>query len=33
MAQLQANEAGGTQLLGNSGSLISSALSLLDKKG
>ena len=33
MAQLQVNEAGGTQLLGNSGSLISSALSLLDKKG
>ena len=33
MAQLQANEAGGTQLLGNSGSLISSALSLLDKRG
>ena len=33
MAQLQANEAGGTQLLGNGGSLISSALSLLDKKG
>ena len=33
MVQLQANEAGGTQLLGNSGSLISSALSLLDKKG
>lgn len=33
MAQYQANEAGGTQLLGNSGSLLGSALSLFDKKG
>lgn len=33
MAQYQANEIGGSQLLGNSGSLIGSALSLLDKKG
>lgn len=33
MAQYQANEAGGSQLLSNSGSLIGSALSLLDKKG
>lgn len=33
VAQYQANEAGGSQLLSNSTSLIGSALSLFDKKG